>query len=131
VALKRRDRSGEVAAHAELEGEIRVLAGDRAHERGGLMYLAPDVDAQRGRWRLQYGGGRGVGDLEQLSGDRQQAFACRGQPDPVAAALDQRPQPRLQARDALRECLLGQRKRPRRPPEVLMVDQGDESPDLG
>jgi hypothetical protein len=53
-----------------------------------------------------------------------------GEPEPAATSLHQLTQPCLQARNAFRQRLLRQRQRLRRTPEVLVVDDGDERPEL-
>lgn len=71
-----------------------------------------------------------VGEFEQLSCRGQKARTGAGECDAAAAAFEQGTELRLQPRDALGECLLGDHECPRRSTEVLMIDHGDEGAHL-
>jgi hypothetical protein len=49
VALECAERLDEVAAHAELDDEVRLLARGGAHEPRRRLHVGPHVDAQRRR----------------------------------------------------------------------------------
>ena len=89
VALQRAERAGEVAAHAELDDEARLLARGVADEPRRRVQLAPDVDAQRRRRRLADVGDGAVGDLEHPPRGGEEALAGRGERDPAAVALEE------------------------------------------
>jgi hypothetical protein len=101
VALQRHERLAEVASHAELDDQVRVLARNRPHRLRGRLDLAPDVDAQRVGRRLSHLSSGVVGDLEQLARDRQQALTGGREPDAAAFALEQTSEFALESGDPL------------------------------